>query len=706
MKTERVLSKNTRREKTPHLLLAVTVLVFLAFSSGCGNKFFDPTQVGRFRPTPAVNVILDSLGVAEETPLAWEEADEPRAADAIDMESDYTFSSGDIVRVSIFELLQERQQYVNDYIVTETGKISIPDVGVVQAAGITETQLEEEIRQILSPSILKEPSVVVTLLSSQQRTYSVLGDGVSLPGRYAIPRYGFRLADALATAQGPRQFNVSYIYVARREKAQELLPGRTDPGLDLIQPKRSGGSEKEMLELIAPRVQRGQRIKSQVVVASAELATDRELGGKTTRNGDVGSLGSGKGDWPSSPNTSKPSGADSVSARDILKSLSEPDAGIVQTQTDSGATFRNESRRSQSNLTGSSRTGEEVSVDDILKTLSQQPAQRPGQPATTGQRLRPTTTTQRGVRSGAGQVSVDDILKTLSEEPGQGPAGGQIVDEDMLKSIAEPGADERPGAPADVAEVLESFEQPAPGRQPGEQIIVEDVNLVRPSTEETVVPGQDRTGRIEWIFKDGKWVPVQVGPATVTEPVIKIEPQEVVVRPAEPKIESEMDWGRATGSRLIRIPADKLMAGDPRYNIVIQSGDTIHVPVDIIGEFCIMGNVNSQGYINVTGRPMTLKMAVAAAGGLGPLAMPKRCEVIRRIGKKKEEIVMVDLDKIANGEQPDFFIKPNDLINVGTDATARWRAVLRNAFRATYGFGFVYDRNFADRDYGGSPLPF
>jgi hypothetical protein len=103
---------------------------------------------------------------------------------------------------------------------------------------------------------------------------------------------------------------------------------------------------------------------------------------------------------------------------------------------------------------------------------------------------------------------------------------------------------------------------------------------------------------------------------------------------------------------------------------------------------------------------MTLKMAVAAAGGLGPLAWPKRCEVTRRIGKNKEETVLVDLDKIAQGEEPDFFIKPNDLINVGTHATARWRAVLRNSFRATYGFGFIYDRNFADRDYGTSrPIP-
>jgi protein involved in polysaccharide export with SLBB domain len=130
------------------------------------------------------------------------------------------------------------------------------------------------------------------------------------------------------------------------------------------------------------------------------------------------------------------------------------------------------------------------------------------------------------------------------------------------------------------------------------------------------------------------------------------------------------------------------------------------VPVDIIGEFCIMGNVNAQGFVDLTGRPMTLKMAIAAAGGLGPLAWPKHCEVIRRIGKDREEIVMVDLDKIARAEQPDFFIKPNDLINVGTHSTSRWRAVLRNAFRATYGFGFVYDRNFADRDFGTRrPIP-
>jgi len=230
-----------------------------------------------------------------------------------------------------------------------------------------------------------------------------------------------------------------------------------------------------------------------------------------------------------------------------------------------------------------------------------------------------------------------------------------------------------------------------------------------PKTTEKPTEEKEQAGHIEWILRNGKWVPVQVGSPKLPKlpeqiepvrPVIKIEPGEKPIGPFEEPSPPVLERKPGAGARLIRIPADKLLAGDPRYNIVIKPGDSIHVPVDIVGEFCITGNVNRTGFIPITGRPMTLKMAIAAAGGLNPLAWPKRVEVVRRIGRKKEEIVMVDLDKIASGKQPDFFIKPNDLINVGTHPTSRWRAILRNAFRATYGFGFVYDRNFADRDFG------
>ena len=167
---------------------------------------------------------------------------------------------------------------------------------------------------------------------------------------------------------------------------------------------------------------------------------------------------------------------------------------------------------------------------------------------------------------------------------------------------------------------------------------------------------------------------------------------------------SSFGWDKmgsgANQSRVIKIPVDKLFGGDLQYNIIIRAGDVIRVPVDQVGEFYVIGNFRNQGAINLTGRPMTLVQAVAAAGGLGELAWPTKVEVTRRIGRNRQVIAMVNLKKIAAGLQPDFFIKPNDTINVGTHGSARFLSVLRNAFRATYGFGFVYDRNFVGKDFG------
>ena len=536
----------------PTLIFGFPLFAICIAVSGCGDKFWDPTQVGRFRPVPAVNVILDSLGVAEETPASWETGEEPTPPDVVAYETDYVFGPGDVVAISIFELFAQGTMYSNQFVVTETGKISIPDVGVVEAAGLTESQLEEEIRQILSPSILKEPSINVTLAQSQSRLFSILGSGVPRPGRYAIPRYDFRLSDALASAGGISQFNISYIYVSRPITGEETLtpetgqpqgaaPATETPATPATQPAPETQTEQappaepkdEMLEVIAPVARASTKLKArnEYVVSSAEMVTDEELS--------------------------------------------------------------------------------EAALPDSLSSVTRNSA---------------------------------PVTRDSSDEP-------------------------------------------------------------RATNNES---------RIEWIFQDGRWVPVQIGqPTPPPRTEEKIGPGAPAQRvPAIGQERAPVSESRAAGweqigpggvqRRIIRVPADKLLSGDNRYNIAIRAGDNIHVPVDIIGEFCIMGNVNNQGFINITGRPMTLKMAIAAAGGLGPLAWPKRCEVVRRIGKKREEIVMVDLDKIAMGEQPDFFIKPNDLINVGTHPTARWRAVLRNAFRATYGFGFIYDRNFADRDFGTS----
>lgn len=492
--------------------LVITAVAMVGLFTGCSKDHLDPSQIGRFRPIPAVNIILDTLGVAEEAESSYEGAEEPRPADVVPYERDYTFGAGDIVRIQIFELLQENYPYVDNFIVNESGNISLPEIGQIQATGLTESQLEDEIRNSLSPGILRNPSVTVSLLQSQNRIFTILGDGVARPDRYPIPRNDFRLLDAIATAGSASQFNVSYVYVTRRLTGQEQFGSLPAHSADSQQTESESQEDvNDMLEVIEPSV-----YTSQFIISSAEMATEEEL-----------------------------------------ENLAAPEGIIV----------------------------EELKSEE---------------------------------------------LPTRDEIPQEQQGGGEI----------------------------------------------------------------------EWIFKDGKWIPVKTGREEPQKPKQREQaPSPLPPTGREALPERYADEGDLAGlgfqNRVIKIPKDKLFGGDPRYNIIVRPGDTITVQLDVVGEYYILGNVNNQGIVNLTGRPMTLKMAIAGAGGLGPLAWPKKCEVIRRIGEKKEEIVMVDLEKIANGTQPDFFIKPNDVINVGTHGVSRYLAVLRNAFRATYGFGFIYDRNFA-----------
>jgi len=524
-------------------VLFSTVVLFNGCGGGKGD-YLDPTQIGRFRSVPAINVILDTLGVAEEPKSAYEGAEDPRPIDVIAVDTDYVLQAGDIVRISIFELLMEGTPFVNDYVVTETGKISIPEVGQVHAAGLTEAQLEDEIEQILSPSILKEPAVSVILMSSQSRTFTILGRGIPSPNRYVIPRNGLRLADALAMAGGPDQFNVSYIYVTRALTGAEQfitpqasaeagmlpqIPGSpaAAPVAPETTPQRQGDAEEEMLEIIAPHT--GQAVQTNMmVITSSETATEKEL--------------------------------------------------------------------------------EEAATPEGFAPL---------------------------------------------EESAKG----------------------------ETTDVEQKTESPRH------------------------VDGQ-WAGPVEWIYREGRWIPVRIGGQAEQPPA---EPGLVGKPEAKPEllrqgVQEGFGWDEiGTGGvqqRVIKIPIDHLLGGDPMYNIVIRPRDIISVPLDTVGFYYVLGNFNNQGEIPLTGRSMTLKMAIYAAGGLGALAWPAKVEVIRRVSEKKEEIVLVDLQKISEGSQPDFFLKPKDIINVGTHPTSRWLAVLRNAFRATYGFGFVYDRNFATRDYG------
>jgi polysaccharide export outer membrane protein len=153
--------------------------------------------------------------------------------------------------------------------------------------------------------------------------------------------------------------------------------------------------------------------------------------------------------------------------------------------------------------------------------------------------------------------------------------------------------------------------------------------------------------------------------------------------------------------RVIRIPYQALHNGDLNYNIAIHSHDVVWVKPLPVGLYYVYGHVARPGPFTLAGPKVTLKQAIGSAGMFDQLAIPQRAEIIRRIRPDHEVFVRINLAKIFSGEEPDLYIKPDDQINVGTNAIAPFLAALRGAFRITYGFGFLYDKNFAYNNFAG-----
>lgn len=216
-----------------------------------------------------------------------------------------------------------------------------------------------------------------------------------------------------------------------------------------------------------------------------------------------------------------------------------------------------------------------------------------------------------------------------------------------------------------------------------------------------------------WVYRDGEWVKVAVESTPARKPTPETQPTKAAggteipsAKPIAPvratngkDAEDPFGWAKMEKADMVRIIAinlNKLRQGNYKQNVVIRANDIIHVPALPVGEFYIMGEVFRPGVYSLTGRKVTIKMALAAAGNLGPMAWPSNSVLIRRIGKNQEQTIPINVEKIMQGEAPDLFLKKNDIIAVGTHWSSSFLAVLRNAFRMTYGFGFVYDRNFSD----------
>ncbi len=330
----------------------------------------------------------------------------------------------------------------------------------------------------------------------------------------------------------------------------------------------------------------------------------------------------------------------------------------------------------------------------------------------------------RKVPAGGGRMGVPS--PPSSDEAPQGPEG--LPDLPELPPLpgeqtpGEPdGASDAP-APADLDELdrrlreldvpLEdgNDETPTPsaltfmqtGDEPGDGGMMADANAPGATTPPAPWELDDAARRPMpgWIRVNGRWQRVQQG----SEPADRQPGQEGRRRFADSldAFEATQDdpygWGKVDQSfagRIIAINRRKLENGDPRMNVVIREDDVVQVPVLEVAEFYLAGEVNRPGVYSLTGRKVTVKQALGAAAGVGPLGWPENSILIRRVGENEEQIIPLDLEAIWRGDQADIYLKKDDIIAVGSDIRAPFIAVLRNAFRVTYGFGFIYDRNFA-----------
>ena len=129
--------------------------------------------------------------------------------------SDNSFIIGndDVLSISVWKEPDLTKQLP----VRSDGKISLPLIGDIQAAGRTPSQLEQDIADRLK-AYITNPQVSVIVQEIKSENFNILGQ-VSKPGSYPLAS-GTTVVDAIATAGGFKDFaKKKGVYILRRNPA-------------------------------------------------------------------------------------------------------------------------------------------------------------------------------------------------------------------------------------------------------------------------------------------------------------------------------------------------------------------------------------------------------------------------------------------------------------------------------------------------------
>ncbi|MEQ9453876.1 MAG: polysaccharide biosynthesis/export family protein [Phycisphaeraceae bacterium] len=203
-----IKQRQSRKRTTVGGLTQSTLVVAMAIGMiGCElDSYFDPSVVGRWENTPGEAPILDRLDIIESRDNQALPVTQVQPSDLVPDVQEYVMGSGDLVTVTVFELIVPGVESVQTRRIDETGTVRLQVVGPIKVAGMTPSQLERTIiDQLEDKGILRDATVSVIIQESRQNTFTVYGEptlgGVAI-GTYVIPKPEFRLMDALALARG------------------------------------------------------------------------------------------------------------------------------------------------------------------------------------------------------------------------------------------------------------------------------------------------------------------------------------------------------------------------------------------------------------------------------------------------------------------------------------------------------------------------
>lgn len=134
--------------------------------------------------------------------------------------SDYRIGPTDVLKITVWG----HDDLSRAAVVSAEGRIPFPLVGDVLVAGLTPTQIESRLRDLLAKDYLVDPQVSVAVQEYRSQRVFILGEAEK-PGTYALKGRA-RLLDVLSEAGGPAKGAGRQLIVVRFPEAHgPLTPG-------------------------------------------------------------------------------------------------------------------------------------------------------------------------------------------------------------------------------------------------------------------------------------------------------------------------------------------------------------------------------------------------------------------------------------------------------------------------------------------------